>query len=1271
MFKPPTNRSTVGTPTSKPPIERSHARLSRNLKTPQTPQRTPRIEVKVESVDLTGDEYGYERKSRSSSSDVIFGEPTTLWREDSASRPEPLPLGRTAKKRKSDDISRATSRKRKETPIPEDGFQAASQGSDDSFPDIDELVPSQRGPKRVEPQDSKTVQPSIEDVDSENDSDGFEIMETTRTIETHTRINRVPSGGNVTTLKSSRPVLAQTSESRTMTRSQTPKPHLTVQVQQSPVSKIKSSPSSSLQTPQNRKKRRVHNVIRDTDDEESDTEMKVSCSHRQSARKHPGVIDPLKSKLEEIPPFMSPSRKPRGLKSPSSKAGSPLRPISQNPGNRQDKTLSPSKRDSPSKSHSTSNPLVQQPSQQPLSSSLTSDDRHMVTMYLKHPGAISSYQQAFKNLLDQNSCETMAIMDQGNVVPTDLKNYRIELLDKKKCYEALEEHGHRCRDLMGDKRTVVQQMLLQTDAGADTTPEEERIATLSRQIKQLEGQISQLLHNSGAIQDGFGTESEMEMDLTRATPIEPKPQDRPPLPSGQSSLGSAQVVLQTQFPSLPQVSSTSSNTRKLEEAYHRPSSKVRATDDSFGFQYQASPSPVRRRPASSTFYGEEATSSGRGRIENQKALRQPVFQPDPSPMDYDLDDNDLTGLLDEEQEIQEAARVYDQTTNNIVEEDFGDDFEDDDLDLLAVTHQVETLQSFSKPSKPSAKPSTREISRNASVASKSLQSSEKRTMYSIDPAHASMMNHPWSADVKRALKDRFGLRGFRQNQLEAINATLSGKDAFVLMPTGGGKSLCYQLPAVVQSGKNKGVTIVISPLLSLMKDQVDHLTARHIQAFLINGETPQSRRDYYFGILDKPRPEQYIQLLYITPEMIGKSGQLSTFLAKLHAKKRLARIVVDEAHCVSQWGHDFRPDYKNLSVVRQKYPGVPLIALTATATENVKADCIHNLGMRGCEEFKQSFNRPNLYYEIRNKKGKGSGAETVESMAELILEKYPGQTGIIYTLSRKGCEDLAAKLAAKGIRAHHFHATMDPVEKEQVQRDWQVGKWQVVVATIAFGMGIDKPDVRFVIHHTIPKSLEGYYQETGRAGRDGKPSSCYLYYGYQDTAVLKKFIDEGEGDEVVKQRHRDMLKRMVQFCENRSDCRRADILAYFGEKFNKDECGQGCDNCNSDAVFEPKDVTSLVQAAIGVIKALDYEHVTLLYIIDILRGVNTVKMRQNKCQNIEGYGVASQLLRHEVEHLFIRLLMENVVEEYTVMKGQFPHQYMKVSQHSLSKSISL
>jgi bloom syndrome protein len=637
-------------------------------------------------------------------------------------------------------------------------------------------------------------------------------------------------------------------------------------------------------------------------------------------------------------------------------------------------------------------------------------------------------------------------------------------------------------------------------------------------------------------------------------------------------------------------------------------------------------------------------------------------------MDDDFDDDDIEEmLLIEEQELHQGTKTKQPLAIDVDLDDDDDYGDGDDDELLEFAQNFERRESLPKPV------AHRNSGKTGASESSKRQAPVKKTMYShMDPAHASLMKHPWSADVNKALKERFGLKGFRQNQLEAINATLAGKDAFILMPTGGGKSLCYQLPAVVSSGKTRGVTVVISPLLSLMNDQVDHLRRRNIQAFFLSGEKAQEEKDLVFKGLREAKPDQYIQLLYVTPEMIGKSPVLMNALAGLHRKKKLARIVIDEAHCVSQWGHDFRDDYKTIGNIRTKFPGVPFIALTATATENVKADCIHNLDMEGCEEYKQSFNRPNLYYEIRSKKGKGVNAEILKSMSELILKTYKNQTGIVYTLSRKGCEELAEKLCANGIKAHHFHAHMQPEEKAQVQRDWQSGKWQVVVATIAFGMGIDKPDVRFVIHHTIPKSLEGYYQETGRAGRDGKPSGCYLYYGYQDTAVLKRFIDDSKGDEAVKQMQREMLNRMVRYCENRSDCRRVDILSYFGEVFKKEDCHSNCDNCKSDAVFESKDMTIQAQAALRIVQTLERDSVTLLNAIDILRGASSAKIKASSHDQLDEYGAASDLPRDDVERIFTRLLMENALQERSVIrKGGYAQPYIHVSISSLRTTIIL
>jgi bloom syndrome protein len=590
-------------------------------------------------------------------------------------------------------------------------------------------------------------------------------------------------------------------------------------------------------------------------------------------------------------------------------------------------------------------------------------------------------------------------------------------------------------------------------------------------------------------------------------------------------------------------------------------------------------------------------------------------------------------------------------------EDF--DHEGDDDDLFDAAEEFEQGFPVSSPS-PQRRGTVRSVLQETSG---NVQRKGPPPIESQASSKQPQMQYPWSKAVKTALKDRFHLHGFRHNQLEAINATLGAKDTFVLMPTGGGKSLCYQLPAVVQCGRTRGVTVVISPLLSLMQDQVEALQKKGVQACLINSEVTSDHRKFVFQALKGPEVEKYIQILYITPEMINKSRALTDIFHNLHGRNRLARIVIDEAHCVSQWGHDFRPDYKALGDVRRQFPGVPVIALTATATENVKVDVIHNLGMEGCEVFTQSFNRPNLTYEV---KVKGKVKDALEDIAKTINTMHKGQSGIVYCLSRKNCEKIALQLTKEyGIKANFYHAGMQVQAKQEVQRRWQAGDCNVIVATIAFGMGIDKPDVRFVIHHSIPKSLEGYYQETGRAGRDGKRSSCYLYYGYGDTASLKCMINDGEGSWEQKERQMQMLRIVVQFCENRSDCRRVQVLAYFNEHFNREKCNGGCDNCNSESSFESQDFTQYARSAIKLVRRVQNHRVTLLHCVDVFRGTKNKKITELGHDQIEEYGLASALERGDAERLFHRLLSEDALEELNrVNKSGFANQYIKLGRNA-------
>lgn len=593
--------------------------------------------------------------------------------------------------------------------------------------------------------------------------------------------------------------------------------------------------------------------------------------------------------------------------------------------------------------------------------------------------------------------------------------------------------------------------------------------------------------------------------------------------------------------------------------------------------------------------------------------------------------------------------------DSLDDEEYG--FDEDDEEMLEVVDQIENHESLSCPRPHSDQRAVfAETTGNASRK----QSTKASSQTSRSVQQAQHLQYTWFADVRKALRERFHLRGFRPHQLDAINATLSGKDAFVLMPTGGGKSLCYQLPSIISSGKTRGVTIVISPLLSLMQDQVEHLQKLKVQALLINSEVSAEHRRVVIGALRNPNVEKFIQLLYVTPEMVNKSQSILNAFTDLYRRKRLARIVIDEAHCVSQWGHDFRPDYKLLGEVRQQFRGVPVMALTATATENVKVDVIHNLGIENCEVFTQSFNRPNLHYEVRSK---GKGKEVLESMAQIINAAYKDQSGIVYCLSRQNCENIAKKLRDDyGIKAHHYHAGLGPAEKMTIQKDWQAGQYNVIVATIAFGMGIDKPDVRFVIHHTIPKSLEGYYQETGRAGRDGKISGCYMFYGYGDTNSLKRMIDEGEGSWEQKERQRKMLRNVIQFCENKSDCRRVQVLHYFNEAFRREDCHAACDNCTSDSTFEIQDFTDYAIAAIDLVGKIAKDKVTLLHCVDVFRGAKSKKISEMKHSSLVDYGNGSELERGQVERIFYKLLSEDALaEDNVVNKAGFASQYIRVS----------
>ncbi|XP_010142232.1 PREDICTED: Bloom syndrome protein [Buceros rhinoceros silvestris] len=506
-----------------------------------------------------------------------------------------------------------------------------------------------------------------------------------------------------------------------------------------------------------------------------------------------------------------------------------------------------------------------------------------------------------------------------------------------------------------------------------------------------------------------------------------------------------------------------------------------------------------------------------------------------------------------------------------------------------------------------------------------------------------------SEEMMTVFHRKFGLHCFRTNQLEAINATLLGEDCFILMPTGGGKSLCYQLPACVSAG----VTIVISPLRSLIIDQVQKLKTLDIAATYLTGDRTDADASKIYMQLSKKDP--VIKLLYVTPEKVCASSRLMSALENLYDRKLLARFVIDEAHCVSQWGHDFRQDYKRLNMLRRKFRSVPMMALTATANPRVQKDIQNQLEMLKPQVFTMSFNRHNLKYDVLPKKPKKVAMDCLE----WIKKNHPHDSGIIYCLSRHECDTTAAILQKEGLAALAYHAGLTDSNRDLVQKKWinQEG-CQVICATIAFGMGIDKPDVRYVIHASLPKSIEGYYQESGRAGRDGEVSHCLLFYSYSDVTRLRRLIlMEKDGNCHTRQTHFNNLYSMVHYCENVVDCRRIQLLAYFGETdfnptFCKDHPDVICDNCSRKKDYKSRNVTDEVKSIIRFVqehcgparrtngmRSAGSGRYTLNMMVDIFLGKTSAKIQSG----IFGKGAAYS--RHNVERLFRKLVLDKILDE--------------------------